>query len=64
MQLFKKLKASECHEPGERQERRKTRSRPVGIVKLTHHKLRQPQDMCSEISSEYSIWGLGPSTIS
>ena len=39
--------------------------RPVmGIVKLTHHKLRQPQDMCSGTSPEYPIWWLGPSATS
>ena len=27
-----------------------------GIVTLTHHKLRQPQDIGSKTTSEYSIW--------
>ena len=31
------------------------------IVTLTHHKLRQPQDIGSKITPEYSIWWLGPS---
>ena len=31
-----------------------------GIVKLTHHKLRQPQDIVSKTTSEYSICGLVP----
>ena len=35
-----------------------------GIVKLTHHRLRQPQGMGSKTASEYSIWWLGPSEIS
>ena len=35
---------------------------PVGgIVKLTHHKLRQPQDIVSKTTSEYSMGWLGPS---
>ena len=29
-----------------------------GIVKLTHHKLKQPQDIGSKTMPEYSIWGL------
>ena len=33
----------------------------LGIVKLTHHKLRHPQDIGSKITPEYSIWWLGPS---
>ena len=41
----------------------KTRLRN-GIVKLTHHKLRQPQDIVSKTTSEYSIWWLGPSATS
>ena len=36
----------------------------VGIVKLTYHKLRQPQDMASETASEYLIWWLAPSATS
>ena len=32
-----------------------------GIVKLTNHKLRQPKDIGSKTTSEYSIWWLGPS---
>ena len=28
----------------------------TGIVMLTHHKLRQPQDIGSKTTSEYSIW--------
>ena len=36
----------------------------AGIVKLTHHKLRQPQDIVSKTTSEYSIWWLGPSATS
>ena len=35
-----------------------------GIVKLTHHKLRQPQDIVSETTSEYSMGWLGPSATS
>ena len=41
-----------------------TQLRQRGIVKLTHHKLRQPQDMGSETPPEYSIWRLGPSATS
>ena len=33
-----------------------------GIVKLTHHKLRQPQDIVSKTTSEYSMGWLGFST--
>ena len=33
-----------------------------GIVKLTHHKLRQPQDIVSKTMSEYSMGWLGPSS--
>ena len=33
-----------------------------GHVKLTHHKLRQHQDMGSVTTPEYSIWRLDPST--
>ena len=36
----------------------------LGIVTLTHHKLRQPQDIGSKTTSEYSIWWLGPSAAS
>ena len=39
-------------------------ARPVpdrGIVTLTHRKLRQPQDIGSKTTSEYSIGWLGPS---
>ena len=36
----------------------------LGIVTLTHHKLRQPQDIGSKTTSEYSIWGLAPSAAS
>ena len=35
-----------------------------GIVKLTHHKLRQPQGMGSELAPKYSIWWLGSSETS
>ena len=35
-----------------------------GIVTLTHHKLRQPQDIGSKTTSEYSIWWFGPSATS
>ena len=38
--------------------------RVEGIVTLTHHKLRQPQDIGSKTTSEYSIWWLGPSAAS
>ena len=34
-----------------------------GIVKLTHHKLRQTQDIVSKTTSEYSMGWLGPSAI-
>ena len=37
---------------------------PEGIVNLTHHKPRQPQDMASKPTPKYSIWGLGPSETS
>ena len=37
---------------------------PEGIVTLTHHKLRQPQDIGSKTTSEHSIWWLGPSAAS
>ena len=33
----------------------------LGIVKLTHHKLRHSQDIGSKITPDYSIWWLGPS---
>ena len=36
----------------------------AGIVTLTHHKLRQLQDIGSKATSEYSIWWLGPSATS
>ena len=32
-----------------------TRSSEDGIVKLTHHKLRQPQDIVSRTTPEYSM---------
>ena len=35
-----------------------------GIVKLTHHKLRQPQDMGSKPAPKYPIWWLGSSETS
>ena len=35
-----------------------------GIVRLTHHKLRQPQDIVSKTTSEYSMGWLGPSATS
>ena len=35
-----------------------------GIIELTYHKLRQPQDMGSETASECSIWRLGTSATS
>ena len=36
----------------------------AGIVNLTHHKPRQPQNMASKPTPKYSIWGLGPSETS
>ena len=35
-----------------------------GIVKLTHHKLRHPQDIVSKTTFEYSMGWLGPSVTS
>ena len=35
-----------------------------GIFKLTHHRLKQPQDIGSKTTPEYSIWWLDPSAIS
>ena len=39
-------------------------NRPGGIVKLTHHKLRQPQDIVGKTTSGYSMGWLGPSATS
>ena len=41
-----------------------TESTRQGLVKLTHHKLRHPQDIVSEATSAYSMGWLGPSVTS
>ena len=43
---------------------KKTLDNSTGMFKLTYHKLKQPQDIGSKTTPEYSIGWLGPSKTS